>query len=567
MNEDRKFIEPILTNEFDLLFNGHIHASQTNINTNFYGQLFTSIAPGNIAKEIRADSIEFIPGYSIIDYNSEEDKVTTIYRKYNHAQKKFVLNTDKGKEGIMNFPIPSKQHLTLYKREKEVLTDLVDDKFKELNSHLISYGTDSISPKSIDEIFVLPDIVDRPNYDPDKEEMTYGLDYLIAEDRNFILFGRKEAGKTILLDKLAIDITNNFYNLNKLPVYINFKEIGNREIISFVRQYLLVNNKDAKELLEHNRVIILLDNISFHDRDKHILSRLQQFIDIYPSIKLISTAEQILKNVMPTEFLEYPKFNFVPKFIQEFQGKQIRELIGNWFKNKKGQDFQENLERLIDGFRSFELPRTPLSISIFLWIIETQEFNPINKSNLLERFVEGILEKLRTNELLSSTFDYKNKIRLLSSISEYMLSKENDNYHIPYHEVNKFIFKYLKGFGWEKIYSSIEILNDFLNSTIFTKDSNDCISFRFPCFFEFFLASQMGFRKDFFEHVLEEENYLNFINEINYFTGLNRGEENLLKTIVNRSEKIFEELNIVIEDKKIDEFFETKDSSLPLVLR
>jgi len=557
---DRRNVEPIITDEFDLLFNGHVHSTNTRISIDFYGKLFISVASGNIGKEIRSDSREFSPAYTIIDYNDIEKNVTSIFRRYNHPSRRFVLNTDKGDEGKKVFPIPSPHDLSVYQKETKVLEDLINDKVNELNTHLISYGTDSISPKSLDEIFVLPDIIDRPNYDPDEEEQTYDLDYFINEDENFIIFGRKEAGKTILLDKIAIELTKRYNQVKKFPVYVNFKEIKNREIISFVRQYLLVNNNDAKDLLENNRIIILLDNMFFDDSYKHVLVKLLHFIDTYPNIKLIATSEHFLTNAMPTEFLEYPKLGFTPKFIQSFDGKQVRELIERWFRDKKGQDFYDNLEKLIDNFRSFELPRTPLSISIFLWIIEKQEFSPINKSTLLETFIEGILEKLRAKEFLSSTFDYGNKIRMLSSIAEFMLSKENANYNVHYNELNNYIHDYLKEIGIEKVYSSMTILDDFINSTILNKDSNNCISFRFPCFFEFFLAQQMTFEKTFFEKVLSEENYLDYINEINYFTGINRGEEEILKVILERTKKIFHELNRDIEPNKIDAFFENKNS-------
>jgi hypothetical protein len=68
------------------------------------------------------------------------------------------------------------------------------------------------------------------------------------------------------------------------------------------------------------------------------------------------------------------------------------------------------------------------------------------------------------------------------------------------------------------------------------------------------------------DEVLSEEKFLTYHNELDYFTGIHRGETELLKLIITRLEKGYAELEDIINNakvknqyKNIDGFFMTKD--------
>ena len=92
----------------------------------------------------------------------------------------------------------------------------IKEELSLLNEHLLSYNTASQAPKSLSEIFVMPNIVKRKEDekysegDSDEEDTKEipikNLSEIISSKNNFVIFGTKESGKTVLLDKLLYDI-------------------------------------------------------------------------------------------------------------------------------------------------------------------------------------------------------------------------------------------------------------------------------------------------------------------------------------------------------------------------
>ena len=62
---------------------------------------------------------------------------------------------------------------------------------------------------------------------------------------------------------------------------------------------------------------------------------------------------------------------------------------------------------------------------------------------------------------------------------------------------------------------------------------------------------------EFKKEVLDENNYLKYCNEINYYTGLHRGEAEILKNVVDRLEFDYITINDIVfsKVKSIDDFF------------
>lgn len=119
-----------------------------------------------------------------------------------------------------------------------------------------------------------------------------------------------------------------------------------------------------------------------------------------------------------------------------------------------------------------------------------------------------------------------------------------------------FIENYLEILNMDKLFNAKNILNDLLESSILIEDVN-YIKFRFSCFFEYFLAKKMEEDPGFKNFVLSEEQYLNFYNEICYYTGLHRNDNALLKDIVSRLEYDYIDINDLISQNihSIDEYF------------
>ncbi len=255
---------------------------------------------------------------------------------------------------------------------------------------------------------------------------------------------------------------------------------------------------------------------------------------------------------------DYTKISFKHIYLQNFRTKQIKELINKWFSDNPSIN-EDKFDNILKSFRAFGFPRTPMAVSLFLWIIEKQENKPINNAKLLEKFIESLLDKINKEEIYSEKFDFDNKIHLLAKIAKFMLDKENDNYYLKYTELLDYVRSYFIKQQFETVFDAQKIIDNLIERGIFIKNDAE-IKFRFASFFHFFLAKQMIFVPKFKKYVLDKKNYLNFTDEIDYYTGLERNAESVLEILSERVDNGFAYLKRKISHQLINDFFETSNS-------
>ncbi len=563
--EDSEVVTTLLKQHFNLFFCGHVHKLSTGFYQDPDGQLFTLCAPGILSTAIRKPEKKHENGFTVVDYSIENALVKLTFYKGEYLKPNYILNTSIGKNGVWEAKIPKNEEVVRIENERILIKEIQNENIPKFNSHLLTHATDTNAPKSINEIFVMPTISIKNELDANKKDkIVENLTELILSKKNHIVFGTKESGKTVLLDKLFMDIADNNKLYHTLPVLFDFKEF-NGNIIQTVKKFWNQNTQTTKDYLKNYKVLLLIDNISFEENDREKIKALNEFLQKNPNISFIATYLQIFEDDYPlnieiSSMLQYDMLN-----LKQFKSKQIKLLIAKWFKNTDRYDTPKKLETLINAFVALNLPRTPFTVSMFLWIIEKQEnYKPINNSTLIENFIEKLLKKHNSQEALRERFGYDNKIWILSDIAKKMLDRDNENYSLSYATFISDVDEYLRtkkftDFGTEKVTRSL------LDSGLFIID-NDTIRFRFACFFEFFLVKRMEKNEDFKTFVLDETNFLEYINEIDYYTGLNRGDSKLLKLIITRLEEGYADLSKLISEKQeekgysnIDDFFTVYD--------
>lgn len=561
---ERKVIHNHLHSNYNLMFVGHVHEGETSVETNYAGSLFVNVAPGALT-DIRSDSRRYSNGFTIVDYKEENKIVTCNFRRYNHHTKKFVDNTDLGDNGFSSFDIPLQGRLKQIKSAQDHLKTIIDVRFDEMNEHLISFGSD-LGPKTIKDSFILPFI--SQNFFEEKEEGVLEENHLsiqdiLNSDADLLFFGAKEAGKTMLLYRLIHEYVERFEFKKVVPVYLDFLEIGNRDIENCIKNYLSCSIDDLNSLLENRDLILLIDNLQWDltefsaqikkltkFKEKYILNRKNK------RIKIIATAFAEINGVIPSDF-ELPGFGFDIYFIETLNTKQIKGIIGKWISAKDSGDIDRRLEKIVESFKSFALPRTAMSVSLFLWSMENKDRKPINNATLLDIFLEIVLEKIQGDEIYREKFDVENKMMLLAHIASKMLDKKLDNYCLHYADLVKVVDDYLtKEVGFE--FDSQRLVDYFLNRKIFVKFQRNKVKFRYDCFFKFFLAKRMVYNEEFKELILEEERYHNFVGEIDYLTGLVRSDKKLLLQLHKRFTKEFLPYKDILTNINIDTHFNTE---------
>lgn len=554
---DRKSIEPILLKEFNLIMCGHDHEGTTWSVSNMYGNIFVSVSPSSWDANLRSDSRKYAIGYYMLEVNIIKNNITTYARRYNHDKRKFDPNPDLGDDnGSKVFNLPNRNQKEQMQQELEASTSILNFQTQDMNEHLLSFTTETTAPKTIKDIFVMPIVTDKIKIDSDDKKKTdeniYSLEELCSSKENILIFGQKEIGKTVLLDRLVIEAAEGVSRFHKIPVFLDFDELGNKRLETIISRYLHVKITEVPKYLNNNNILLLVDNLSFDGDSFHNLKRIDDFLTTYPATSIIATILHHFEGQLPLELLNHDSFaSFKFLTIKPYKTKEIKELVKLWFADNEMFP-SSKLDKLLAAFGSLNLPRTPLAISMFLWIFEQQEnYKPINQATMLENFVEKMFKKQSKKEILSEKFDYRNKERLLTDIAFEMFNLDDLSYRISYTKLLTFIENKFKAKKFEFMYNPADVLQHFLDKGVLSKEHDDnveYIRFRFTCFFQYFLMKKMELDANFRDFVLKEENYLLFDDEIDYYTGLKRDQFEILTDLVKRMNESYEEIISKIND-------------------
>jgi predicted MPP superfamily phosphohydrolase/energy-coupling factor transporter ATP-binding protein EcfA2 len=545
MNEiERNKIKIRTLSEFNFLFVGHNHFSeQMNVESSD-GSIF--INNGGCLYNSR----DYNNGYSILKYDFENNKCHIYYRTYNDRQRKFIKGEDVYENGEKEFFLDQKAKI----KNKINFINTIDSLNKIILEHsnklLLPSFTDSAAPKNLKEIFVDPPLYTQSEDTNNAEETTSKKaiqikDIISSPEKIIFLIGKKESGKTTLLNYIGLEIIekNSSSNL-KVPFYINYKDLPKgvnpmeKAMKNFV--YIMDNKLDIEFLLKNGKCVILIDDLIYLKNKK--FDTILNFIKKYPENKYIFVINEDIYFSLGVE--AQTDFPFSPDkiYIHSFKRKQTRSLIKKWFNNGLTK-VEDILERIMQHLSDINIPSSPVIISLILWIFEKQEnFVPINKSSLLEKFIDIILEKLNIEESKYNAFDFRNKEHYLGYLTEIMVKEEK--YIFSRLELEKITIKYFDDKGLNT--SITELINFFLNKGIFL-EINGNIEFKFRCFFEFFLAKRMIENEDFYKYILEENRYLAFSSEIDYLTGLQRNNIDILNLISERLAKNYNNLKMDID--------------------
>lgn len=556
---DQEAIKPLIYKNFNVFMTGHVHELSSSYTQDLLGDIFISIANSTIADFPKKR--RYVNGYTIIDLYPQ-DKIVATYRKYIEDQDVFVPNTDIGTEdGTGEFKLLKDKSLELFEESQRIVEGIANRYCDKLNNHIIMSSASTDADCSIENLFVEPRILNSPRDTfKDEDVVKYSVESIINSTENFLIYGAKESGKTLLLDKMFLELTKRFNQLNKIPVLIRFSDLKTKSVIEIVKDFVSKPKKQIPSFIVENQVCLLIDNISFSENYKSQVAALCELRIQFPNVQIIASSEQVLENVMPTDYLAYnDQLEFSIGFIQDFNTNEIKQYVTKWFAGKE-VDLEESMQRLIKSFVDFGLPKTPLSITLFLWIFEKQEKKPINNSVLVELFVENLLEKTNLENIYSETFDFSNKKRLLSFVAKYMRDEGNGDlsYAVDYVDLLGFFRDYLKS---RFTGQPQKVLDDFINRGILAFEGENLVRFKSAFYFHYFLAVHFDIDEKFKLEVFEPDNYLNYTDEIVYYTGLKRDDVKVLEFTQTRLDEAFGDFNkeIIENHEKFDKVLDARN--------
>ncbi len=554
---ERNSIAQWIYKDYNLFLCGHVHETETTLTTNLYNMLFVDIAP-SFTNEIRSKSNSFANGFSIINYDSDKKLVEVYFYKYKLDERKYILNTDYVSDGVLSFPIFDRTTNNVDSIIYHSSDYIKKNHYPEFDSMLIPQKANVIT--SLLDAFVMPPITKHAS----ETQKQITLSDLILNKSNVLILGGYESGKSVLLYRLVVEMNDNIAQYGKIPVYIDFNEIRNRELESIIKEYLDLQSHAVNTLLNANMIQLLIDNYNPIEEGKHIANKIYNFIKKH-DVSCIATFATDIYDI-PKPLRDNNEIAFEYYFLHHFRTENIRDLMIKWNPDQEFLHRNERISKMVNSFCSYSLPCTAMSVSLYLWSTENEKKEPVNQAVLLEIYIEIILEKLSTENIYQNTFDYDNKVMLLSYIAYRMRSdmecflEENKgsvldySYSIGYDQYISFISDYLKILGWEERFDAEKLGQEFVKLKIFRKSVNT-ISFSHSCFYYYFLAKRMINFPDYKEHIINSDAYYKNDRIIDYYGGLSRSDEALLQFLVQKFEDYFSPVQIVYDSIDVDKCF------------
>ena len=545
--------------DYNLFLCGHVHETETTLTTNLYNMLFVDIAPC-FTNEIRSKSNSFANGFSMINFDPDNRFVEVYFYKYKFDERKYILNIDYVSEGKLSF--------TFFDRTTDNVDSLINhassfikkNHYPEFDSMLIPQKANAIT--TLLDAFVMPPIIKHGSND----QINATLSSLILNESNVLVLGGYESGKSVLLYRLVIEMNDNIMQYGKLPVYIDFNEIRNRDLESIIKDYLDLQSHAVNTLLSINKILLLIDNYNPNEEGKYTANKIYRFLKRH-KVLCIATYGTEMYDILPTQsFTDNNEIAFEYFHMHHFRAENVKDLMNKWIPDQEFTRRNERISRMVNSFCSYSLPCTAMSVSLYLWSTENENKEPVNQAVLLDIYIEIILEKLSKVNIYHDSFDYDNKVMLLSYVAYRMradlvafLKKNNGDiidysYSIGYDQYVGFISDYLKTLGWEQRFDAEKLGQEFIKLKIFRRSVNT-IRFAHSCFYYFFLAKRMIKFDDFKKEIISNENYYKNDRVIDYYAGLSRSDESLLGFLTARFEEFFAPVQTVYEEIDVDQCF------------
>lgn len=214
------------------------------------------------------------------------------------------------------------------------------------------------------------------------------------------------------------------------------------------------------------------------------------------------------------------------------------------------------VDKIMLCFKKTTLPKTPFVLSLMLSICDTADFTPINEAVIMEQFMEFLLEKSSPSEAYSTTYDFRIKEDFLISLVTYM--DKNNQFYLSIDEFETLLSAYHADKGFSVRETEFDSL--FFKKGVLVR-TELIVTFRYNCMIEYYLAKKAAQSPEFLMHILADRNYLNYPNELMYYTGLNRQNVDVVKVLQRELYADFDKLRGVVP--RLEDYNIGIDVSLP----
>lgn len=520
--DEKNRIQRVLANSFDALLCGHNHNNNAGHTISTLGDLLISNT-GCIY-----ESREHFNGYSVIDI-CVGDVWKIEAREYYSQRNVFDISPRFSENGICEFNLSKKKG-----DSKTIVSGTaINAALEKANSKLLSFSASEIAPKHLSSIFVEPPLARKSekslaaseslDAEDDKDFVT--LHSLSQEKIDIMFIGKRESGKSTLLNHIAVNRFMEFHGNARVGLLIDISILSKLTIAAVLTQAIEflgneITKRDMVALLENGEVLVIFDSFNIHSLEHRKV--VEEFRGKYPLPRYIFAVGEEVQDHLILEKLPSLNKNPAVIYIHSFKRRQTRELVKKWF-GEHDQGSEEKLALVKKLLSKLNVPQTPFLVSVLLWVIEQQPTAKlINQASAVEALIFGLLEKF-TESKSRSNYDSNIQSHFLSELARSL--DEQGTEWIASNEFEIFVSSYFKMRGLAV--PSRGFTEELLRKGLLY-ESNQMITFKFDCFRAFFLAGKLAGSSDDLKRVLTPILISKYTAELDLLTGLHRGRKEIL---------------------------------------
>ena len=474
-------------------------------------------------------------GYSLSLLAPDKDHWYTKNRRWYEKRRTFDDATEISENGVFSTGAAF-WNSVLAARD---VAGLEDWRSSVLEPHTREHCCETMVGRDLGEIYVEPEFVSEVarraapgSINLTKQENTTFKQVLESHDDLVIVAG-PETGKTSLLNQISLKYAAMKSNEIhwRVPARIDFGSFSPYEnsLVSRIKKSLptLPTGIKLKDLLEGGRLVILIDD--FNALDKRRFRALSDVIERYSKCRFILTTSATIYGAagMQPELAEGHTFRVLN--MRPLKQRQLSALIER-SSIPNGIQADEFRERLIREAESLNMPLTAVTTTFLIQIFNVDPASkPVNQANLIERYIDLLLEKYAEQQVDLGAFTYRNDVDLLSAIAEHMA--RTSSYMMTESDVIKFIGDYLSMFGLEA--SPTKLFHRYQSARILQSRQGE-VCFRLRMFLEYFIAKRMREEISFREWIFDESRCVAFPNEVALYCAIDLKDSAALMEVFNR---------------------------------
>lgn len=514
--EEQSNIKALIHDHTDCVLSGHLHENSVTACTGTTGNSIHLAAGAMYQTRIWQNTAMFCSLQennlivSPIRYEDKPREVwaadTSIFPKEKNYQKYFLLPR------FINNGVRKNIHRT----EKQAFEVTNPSIIGKISSEKMEFEKELFVTPSGIQIYVEPRLMKIPqnfSINEDGIDGIISIKEIVASDKSFVIESRTEYGTSTIAKRLNYE----FSEVNKFSIIRDASELPN-----YRKKLEVAFTTDIR--FQRRHTVLILDNFD-PERDERLLKEIND-LGYFQRVILLYVNRGLKPSSTTPIIGDSDQFRFL--YLWTLSRTDIRSMAMKLFDSTDQVYLSAIVDKVYKDLLGLCIPLTPSNVIMYLRVLFREgEFQPLNRVDILSRYISDILKK--PSDAYSNSFNAKNKIDVVSEFAYYLFEKGAVSFQDLdwYNFIKEFQFNTLLEFDAKSLLEDLETGKIFIRSCGY-------IYFKYSFYFSFFLGRYVANRPNILSKFIESEGHLKIRGIVDVITSLNvENTELLLKLSEN----------------------------------